>query len=200
MNAYVKSATPVEIVAILDRSGSMSAIWHDAIGGFNTFLKKQQEEPGEALMTMVLFDDHYEVPVKATPLKDVLPLTDQTYVPRGMTALNDAIGRSLSELFSRNPERAIVVVLTDGQENASREYTSDKVKDLIKQAQDKNYQVVYLAANQDAFAVGGSLGVARSATKNFVATGAGVRTAYSTASLSTSNYRAGGTGEVTPEQ
>lgn len=198
-NPYLKQAAltgPVEIIAILDRSGSMTAIQLEAIGGFNKFLADQQAAPGEATMTLVLFDDHYEVPVQDTPVKSVAPLTMETFVPRGMTALNDAIGRTLTSLVARSPERAIVVILTDGMENASREFQQPQVKSLIEQVRAKGYQVVYLAANQDAFQVGAGLGVLRSATANFAATGAGVTKAYNMASSTTLDYRSGGSGDL----
>lgn len=191
--------TPVEIVAIIDRSGSMAEIQSDAIGGFNAFLEKQKQLPGEATLTLTLFDHEYLTPVAAAPLQTVEPLTDQTFVPRGTTALYDAIGRTLTDLLARSPQRAIVVILTDGIENASREFGRDQVKDLITRAQDKGYQVLYLAANQDAFRAGAQIGVVRSATMNFDYTGAGVRAAMNTATASAVNYRAGGTGEIKPE-
>lgn len=198
MNAYVKQAVPVEIVAILDRSGSMSSIVDDAIGGFNTFLKAQQDAPGEATLSLVLFDDQYEQPVVNANIQDVLPLTHETFVPRGMTALHDAIGRTLTGLFARNPKRAIITILTDGLENASREYMAPRIKELLKQAEDKGWSVVYLAANQDAFAVGGALGVKATNTANFTFDSVGVTRAYASANASTLDYRAGGTGEVKP--
>lgn len=191
--------TPVEIVAIIDRSGSMREIQADAIGGFNAFLEKQKQLPGEAVLTLALFDHEYLTPVTAAPLQTVEPLTDQTFVPRGTTALYDAIGRTLTDLLARSPQRAIVVILTDGAENASREFNRAQAKDLINRAQDKGYQVLYLAANQDAFQTGAQIGVLQSATMNFDYTGAGVRSVMRTATASAADYRAGGTGEIKPE-
>lgn len=191
--------SPVEIVAIVDRSGSMGAIRDDAIGGFNTFLEQQKQLPGEAILSLVLFDHVYTVPVDAAPLATVEPLTTATFVPRGTTALYDAIGRALTALLARSPERAVVVILTDGAENDSKEFNLARSRELISQAQDKGYQVLYLAANQDAFEVGGQLNVMRSATMNFDHTGAGVRSAMSAATASATNYRAGGTGEIEAE-
>lgn len=192
----VAPAKPVEIVAILDRSGSMCSILTDAIGGFNQFLAEQKALPGEALLTMVLFDDKYEVPVAAYPVTHVNPLTPATFSPRGMTALYDAVGRALTELEHRNPERAVVVILTDGHENASREYTQPTVKAKITAAEARGWSVLYLAANQDAFAVGGAIGVKAGNTANFANTGAGVRSAYATATTATASYRAGGSAAI----
>lgn len=184
-----KKAAPVEIVAILDRSGSMGMLVEDAIGGFNTFLKEQQALPGEALMTLVLFDTQYEVLYSTTPIKGVPELTRQTYLPAGMTAMNDAIGRALVALEARSPEKAVVCILTDGLENASREFDTAQVKAKIEAAQKRGWEVVYLAANQDAFATGASYGINPAATSNFVASGAGVRTATATLSAEVTRYR-----------
>lgn len=182
---------PVEIVAIVDRSGSMQSIATDAIGGFNKFLDDQKKQPGEATLTLCLFDHEHLYPYNNQPLPFVAPLTSTTYQPRGNTALYDAIGRTLSQLLARSPERAIVVILTDGYENASTEYNQASVKALITQAEARGWQVHYLGANQDAFAVGAAMGSVRNTT--YTATGAGVRGAYASASLCTANYRVGDT-------
>jgi len=187
-NKYVKNAQePVEILVIADRSGSMSTIRSDAIGGFNTFLKEQQGIEGEANLTLVLFDDRYEVPVESTPIADVLPLTEATYVPRGMTALNDAIGKAYNSLKEKNPARAIICILTDGMENNSKEYDTATVKKLMEEASEKDWEVVYLAANQDAFSEGTKRGISKSF--DFAATGAGISGAYRDLTLSVSSYR-----------
>lgn len=186
----IKNTTqPVEIVVIADRSGSMSSIKDDAIGGFNQFLKEQQELGDYVNLTLVLFDGQYEVPIKAEKITEVTELNSNTYVPRGMTALNDAIGKTLSMLNKSNPEKAIVCILTDGMENCSSEYTTDKIKSQIEEIKGRGWEVIYLAANQDAFSEGGARGI--STTKNFAATGVGVRSAYDSASTLTTNYRNG---------
>lgn len=182
---------PVEIVVIADRSGSMATIADDAIGGFNTFLKEQQGVDGEANLTLVLFDDQYEVPVKQQPIREVKPLTNATYVPRGTTAMNDAICRAINDLNAVNPAKAIVCILTDGYENASREHSAADVKSRIQAAEARGWQVVYLAANQDAFAVGATLGVLKGNTQNIAATPDGIRTAYMSMSTRASSYRTG---------
>jgi Mg-chelatase subunit ChlD len=125
----------VEIVVIADRSGSMSVIRDDAIGGFNTFLKEQKAVKGAANLTLVLFDHEYLVAVDSQPIKKVVPLNNETYVPRGMTALNDSIGRAISALEAKNPNKAIVCILTDGQENQSREFNTEQAKAKINAAE-----------------------------------------------------------------
>lgn len=183
-----KATKPVEIIIVLDRSGSMQSIRADAIGGFNQFLSDQKKLPGKATLTLVQFDTEYEVVHDGKPLGDVPELTADTFVPRGSTALNDAIGRALATLETRNPERAIVVILTDGEENASREWTTEKIKARIQACEkDKGWQFVYLAANQDAFTVGASYGIGT--TQNYAATSAGTKSAFVTTSSVVRSYR-----------
>lgn len=180
---------PVEILVIADRSGSMSSIRSEAIGGFNNFLDTQKELKGAANLTLVLFDDQYEVPVKSVKLKEVMPLTEETFVPRGMTAMYDAVGKALVELEQKAPKKAVVCIITDGAENASKEYTHTSVQALVKAAEDRGWEFVFLAANIDAKAAGASLGITRGASVAFAATGDGVNNAYAAMSLTASTYR-----------
>ncbi len=148
-----------EIACVIDRSGSMESIRDDAIGGFNSFLDTQKKQPGDARLTLVLFDNEYLVPENGTPLARVKPLDATTYVPRGSTALYDAIGRTINEVGARlastpepdRPGKVIVAILTDGQENASTEFSRETIATMISHQQ-KAYawEFVFLAANQDA--------------------------------------------------
>ena len=176
-----------EIVCIVDRSGSMESIRNDAIGGFNAFLKDQQELPGEANLTLVLFDDRYQLLHDATPIGSVKPLNRETYVPRGRTALYDAIGRTIVKVSERlakkseseRPGKVIVSILTDGEENSSRKYSGDRVASMIKERQDnEGWEFFYLAANQDAFAAATELSIPKDNTVSFKATGEGVSEVY----------------------
>lgn len=189
MSAHIKEDQSVEIFVIADRSGSMESIRDDAIGGFNSFLEEQQKLDGKANLTLVLFDDKYEVPVKSVDIQKVKPLTRETFVPRGMTAMNDAIGKAVAELSEIAPEKAVVCIITDGAENSSKEFTSHQVKDKIKEVEAKGWQVVFLAANIDAFSAGGSLGINSATTFDFAANAQGVHDAYATMSASTRAYR-----------
>ena len=189
MSAYIKEDQPVEIFVIADRSGSMESIRDDAIGGFNSFLEEQQNLDGKANLTLVLFDDKYEVPVKSVDIQKVKPLTRESFVPRGMTAMNDAIGKAVAELSEIAPEKAVVCIITDGAENSSKEFTNQQVKDKIKEVEAKGWQVVFLAANIDAFSAGGSLGINSATTFGFAANAQGVQNAYATMSASTRAYR-----------
>jgi hypothetical protein len=176
-----------EIAVVLDRSGSMNPIAGDAIGGFNTFLASQQALPGEARLTLVLFDHEYLVTHDNVDIHAVLPLDATSYVPRGMTALLDAVGRTLDDMGARlantpedqRPAKVIVAILTDGQENASRDYSFAKVSSMIKHQQEKySWEFIFLAANQDAIAAAGALSIQPKDAIAFQATGVGIREAH----------------------
>jgi hypothetical protein len=148
-----------EIAYILDRSGSMQPMQEPAVAAFNDFIKTQLDVPGDARLTLIQFDDAYEVPVTAKPIQDVPQLTAATYTPRGSTALLDAIGRTIKETDRRitalpdseRPGKVILAIFTDGEENASQEYTAKHIGDLIRLYRDqKGWEFLFLAANQDA--------------------------------------------------
>lgn len=186
----------VEIVCVLDRSGSMSSIRDDAIGGFNAFLSEQKAIPGEAKLTLALFDNQYEVVHDATDIAAVPELTAETFVPRGMTALYDAVGRTIDAIGARlskavvKPEKVIFVILTDGEENASREYTQARTAEMIKHQTEKyGWEFVFLAANQDAFSAGAKLNIRAETTANFAADSIGTQSAYTYASNVTRTLR-----------
>jgi len=174
----------IEIAYILDRSGSMQPMQEPAVAAFNDFLKAQLEVPGEARLTLVQFDDHYEVPVAALRLPDVPQLTAATYTPRGSTALLDAIGRSIKDLDFRlqklppaqQPAKVILAIFTDGEENASREYTAKHISDLIALYRDtKGWEFLFLAANQDAIATAAKMSLAQGVSGNVTYTPEGIR-------------------------
>ena len=129
-----------ELVFILDRSGSMSGLESDTIGGYNSLLKKQKKEDGECIITTVLFDDKYELLHDRINIRGVAPITEREYFVRGMTALLDAIGRTINKIVNaqmhttedQRPEKTMLVIITDGMENASREYGYDKVRKMIE--------------------------------------------------------------------
>lgn len=183
-----------EIIAILDRSGSMASTIDDAIGGFNTFLTEQKAVPGEARMTVTIFDDQFDTLYQAKPIAEADALTKQTFVPRGGTALLDAIGRTLSAQQARIKgdgwaEKTIVCILTDGGENQSREFTRDMIKERITAAEKDGWSFIFLAANQDAFASGASMGINAAHTMSYVATGVGTRAAYTNMSATATSLR-----------
>lgn len=185
-----KAPAHVTIEVVVDRSGSMGMIANDAIGGYNTWLSAQQALPGEATLTLTLFDHEFIVS-SARPIREAPPLSSETYVPRGSTALNDAIGRALGRLEAANPDKAILVILTDGQENSSTEFSKEQIKERITKAQERGWQVVYLSAHIDAFAHSAQYGVRASNTMQFTADAAGVARAYSSTVTLNSSYRSG---------
>jgi hypothetical protein len=154
---------------ILDRTGSMESIREDTIGGFNGFLREQQAQPSPATLTLVQFDsqDPYEVLQKFAPIGEVPPLTPATYVPRASTPLFDAIGRGINDLAARldamgaeqRPARIVFVIVTDGQENASQEFTGEKVRAMLDERRKAGWQFVFLSADEKAIRDGGCLGV-----------------------------------------
>lgn len=189
-----------EIIVILDKSGSMEQIKSDAIGGYNAFVAEQQAEPGEANLTLVLFDSTYTIgPTR--PIGEAEPLTNKTFRPGGSTALLDAIGRAVTETGKRladtpeaqRPDKVIVVIITDGEENCSSEHTLAQVREMIEHQQEKySWQFLFLGANQDAFAEAGKLGIGRGTVVNFSAADDGVRRAYTGTSAAVSQYRSQG--------
>lgn len=187
-----------EIICITDRSGSMASIKADVIGGFNSFLADQKTVPGEARITFAQFDDKYEVVYQATPLADAPELTSATFTPRGSTALMDAIGRTMNVQGERITkenwaEKVIVCIITDGGENSSCEFTQPQIKTMIEHAQKNDWSFIFLAANQDAFAVGAGYGISGATTANFTASAAGTAQAYASTSSMTRSIRAGAT-------
>ena len=194
-----------EIVSIVDRSGSMQSILDDAIGGFNTFLRSQQEQPGEAKLSLILFDHEYQIVHQAVDIQQVESLNQDTYVPRGSTALLDAVGKTIdavgerlaATLESERPSQVIVSILTDGYENTSQTYSKPKVAEVIQHRTEKyNWTFEFQAANMDAFAAAKELSIAPDRVVQFEATGEGVREAFAQQSQRISAMRARGMDEV----
>lgn len=187
-----------EIVCVLDRSGSMGSIMSDAIGGLNSFITEQKKLDGDATITMALFDDGYDIIHDNVDINNVSEIGSDVYFPRGMTALYDAIGKTVTSVGQRlsktdeseRPEKVIVAILTDGLENCSREYESDTIQKIIKEQEDKyNWQFVYLAANQNAFDVGSQFGMKHHNSINFNATAKGAKNAFDNMTLYSSQVR-----------
>jgi uncharacterized protein YegL len=175
-----------EIIFLLDRSGSMSGLERDTIGGFNAFIDRQCQLEGETLLTTVLFDDQYEVLWNG---KDAARtrLTEKEYYVRGTTALLDAAGKTILDVGhrlsktpeERRPSNVIFVITTDGMENASHEFTYQKVKELIKHQQEKySWEFIFMGANIDAAQEADSLGISIENAFNFEASEAGVGKMY----------------------
>lgn len=189
-----------DITLVVDRSGSMESIREDAEGGINAFLRKQAEQPGNAMLTLVQFDTDYEFAHQGVSIGSV---PSYQLVPRGSTALLDAVGRAITETGMRlasmpesnRPGLVVFVVMTDGLENSSHEYTLERVREMIEHQQSKyNWQFTFLGADQDAFASGGAMGFAAAGTANVAK--AKVGTAYRATSDKVARMRrAASTGE-----
>ncbi len=165
-----------EVVFILDRSGSMSGLESDTIGGFNSMIKKQTKEEGEALISTVLFDDQTEILYDRVPVEKVEPMTDSQYYVRGCTALLDAIGTSIDHIAhvhkkakdKDRPEKTLFIITTDGMENASTEYTYKKIKKMVEKEQEKyGWEFLFLGANIDAIATAGQFGICADRAVNY---------------------------------
>lgn len=189
-----------DISFILDRSGSMQSCREATISGFNNFLSEQKKLPGEALINIYQFDDQYDTVYSGKPIAGAQELTAATFVPRGSTALLDAIGRTISTTGARlaaipdaqRPDKIIIVIVTDGGENASHEFTKQQVFDLISHQRDKyQWQFVFLGANQDAISVGSGFGIAAGSSMTYAANSAGTNAAYQSLNASIANVRSG---------
>lgn len=175
-----------EIISLLDRSGSMGGLEEDTIRGYNDFVEKQSRMDGEAIITTVLFDDKYEVLWNGIDIKEA-KITEKEYFVRGYTALLDAVGKTIIEVGARlsktkegdRPDKVIFVIITDGKENASREFTYEKVNELIKHQKDKyNWEFVFLGANIDVEKEAENLGIPLKNTYRYVTTKAGLNDMY----------------------
>jgi hypothetical protein len=176
-----------DINIVLDRSGSMQSIKDDTIGGFNAFLAEQKAVPGEATISLVQFDNVYEVVYGGMALSQAPELTAKTFVPRGSTALLDAIGRTINQTGERlavmpeseRPSKVIFVILTDGYENASQEFTATQINQMIQQQRDTaNWEFVFLGANQDAITTASQLGIQAGNAMSYAASPVGTRAAF----------------------
>lgn len=176
-----------ELVFILDRSGSMFGLEADTIGGFNSLIEKQKKEPGEAIVSTVLFSDEMNVIHDRKNVLDVPLLTTKEYYVDGCTALLDAIGNSINHIVKvrkqtpeeNQPEKTIFVITTDGHENASEEYTYGKIKELIKHQQEKHkWEFIFLGANIDAPMEAERMGIVRENAVNYYCDEIGVDLNY----------------------
>ncbi len=172
------------IAVLLDRSGSMETIKSDTEGGFNAFVAKQHGQSGDARVTLAQFDTDYDVVYANRPIDEVPPLDLQ---PRGMTALYDALGRLITDVGAElaakpedeRPGSVVVVVLTDGHENSSREWSHDAVSAAIRrQEREYSWDFLFLGANMDAVAIGQRLGFAADRSLTYAASGEGVSAAF----------------------
>jgi uncharacterized protein YegL len=167
-----------EIVAILDKSGSMANLTNDTIGGYNNFIKEQKEIPGEAVLSTVLFNDHQKVIHNRINIEHVKPISEKEYSAGGNTALLDAMGRAIKHIGNKlmhtpeekRPGKVIFFVITDGQENSSTQYGFEKIKYMVEHQKNKyHWEFLFMGANMDAFSVAESIGIGRDRSYNYQA-------------------------------
>ena len=187
-----------ELVFILDRSGSMQGLEGDTIGGFNAMLAKQRKEPGQAFVSTLLFDDQTQVIHDRVPLDRVKPMTERDYYVRGCTALLDAVGGAIHHIgnihkYARPqdvPEHTLVVITTDGMENASRRYSLPQVKRMIQRQKERyGWEFIFLGANIDAVEAAGQLGIDPDRAANYHSDSAGTRLTFQSISCAVSTMR-----------
>lgn len=188
-----------EIVFILDRSGSMSGLESDTIGGYNAMLEKQKSAPGQAIVSTVLFDDRCEVLHDRLDIKTVVPMSDKEYFVRGCTAILDAVGGAIHHIgnihkYAREedrPEKTLFIITTDGMENASHRYNYDRVKMMIERQKEKHgWEFIFLGANIDAVEVADRFGIGADRAANYHADGDGTQLNYEVVSEAICSLRA----------
>jgi uncharacterized protein YegL len=187
-----------ELVFILDRSGSMAGLESDTIGGYNAMLKKQKDEEDEAIVTTVLFDDQYQLLHDRINIKGVSLITEKDYFVRGTTALLDAIGRTIQKIANahrhtmedQRPDKTIFVITTDGMENASREYTYEKIKSMVELEKEKyGWEFIFLGANIDAISTAARFGIKADRAANYNADSEGTKLNYQALNCAVSELR-----------
>lgn len=188
-----------QIHFVLDRSGSMWEIIGDTIGGFNTFLQAQQnDQNGECFMNLYQFDHEYQVTYQNVPVKEVELLNKESYVPRGQTALLDAIGRTISfvKAEGHTDTKNIVVILTDGHENSSKEFNYKTISKMIEEKEKAGWEFVFLGANQDAIKTAAGLGIKQNSAMTYAQTPQNMRACFSGLSNAISRARSGETENI----
>jgi uncharacterized protein YegL len=195
---YIMNENLTEIVAILDRSGSMEHLTNDTVGGFNSFLKEQKEIPGEAVLTTVFFNDSYKLLHDRVNIKDVKPITNKEYIAQGSTALLDALGKTINDIGLKlyntqendRPGKVIFFIITDGEENASKEFSKEKVKEMVElQKNTYSWEFIFMGANIDSFAAASSIGISVDRSFNIAEDAEGIVCAQVAMSAAVSNLR-----------
>ena len=186
-----------EIIFVIDKSGSMSGLVGDTIGGFNGFIESQKAIEGKATLTTVLFDSTWKILHNGVNLHEVSPMTTSDYIASGMTAMLDAIGETINrvqdrhdELGEEKPENVLFVITTDGEENSSRKFTKSQIEKMIKhQTNGHGWKFMFLGANMDAVKEAESIGISSNYATGYTYASKGVSAVYDTMSYVTSSLR-----------
>ena len=187
-----------ELVFVLDKSGSMSGLEKDTIGGFNSMLEKQRKEDGDVVISTVLFDDRVQVLHDRTDLEKIANLTDRDYQVGGCTALLDALGKSIKHINKiqkmlpedERPAKTMFIITTDGQVNSSHEFSYDKIKKMVEKKQEKKqWEFLFLGANMDAISAAADIGIKADRAANFHCDAVGTAVNYSALSRAVSKFR-----------
>jgi len=188
-----------ELIMILDMSGSMYELRDDTIGGYNSLIEEQKKEDGEVFVTTVLFNHSYSVLYDRADIKDVKPLTGGEYIPSGMTAMLDAVGRAITSVGQslaampeeERPSRVMVTIITDGYENSSKEYTWDAIRAMIKEQREKySWVFTFIGADIDTMKVSGDLGIDSRLSKSYTKSADGTGSVYMSVSNAMKKVRA----------
>ena len=188
-----------ELLMILDMSGSMYSLRDDTIGGYNSLIEEQKKEEGSAIVTTVLFNDGYSVVHDRIDINDVKPMTSADYVPQGTTAMLDAVGKAITSIGQKlaempeeqRPSKVMVTIITDGYENASREYSWDVIKAMIKEQREKySWIFTFIGADIDTMAVSNNLGIDSRLSKSYTKSVDGSNSVYKSVSKAMKRVRA----------
>lgn len=181
----MKQQKEMDIVFLLDRSGSMGGLESDTIGGYNSYIASQKNK--NAKVTTILFDDQYEMIYQRKRINEIKPLTEKQYFVRGCTALFDAIGKTIELMEKENPQKLIFIITTDGLENASTKYTKSQIKELIEGH--KNWEFMFIGANIDSYEEGSSIGICKKNIANYKSDKKGVRSLFQAISKATTLFQ-----------